>query len=336
MDSRLLGDYFQEFDMLLLSETWFINGLEVQIDNFKLLHFNRTEIHPGAKRGSGGLAVYIKDNISDYVNLLQHYKDNIVWVKIDKELTCTDKHTALAAVYFPPNGSVHNIGKNDYFNLLEQDCAKFINLLDYQLVICGDMNARTKDLPDFCLEFEGTDHPPFYNQLGHIHSKEFPICMQKRISKDTCVNEYGKKLLDFCKATDIRIANGRMFNDKNIGEFTRSENNCDSIVDYVLCDVESYSSFIDFYVDTSKIESDHFPVCFSLTRSLTVTENFVSSEPIAKYIFNKDSLKKFCPFLKHKNVDSILSDFYNHVINLSNANDGAESWLTYFRTALSQ
>ena len=59
--------------------------------------------------------------------------------------------------------------------------------------------------------------------------------MLNRVSQDKVVNEHGNYLLNFCKASGLRIINGRIGNDGGIGKFTCvTENGC-SVVDYVLC-----------------------------------------------------------------------------------------------------
>lgn len=56
-----------------------------------------------------------------------------------------------------------------------------------------------------------------------------------RVSHDKVTNEYGNYLLNFCKASGLRIMNGNLGSDDELGKFTCvTENGC-SVVDYVLC-----------------------------------------------------------------------------------------------------
>ena len=64
LDEEILGKLFNQYDILMLSETWFVNENELEIDNFKLYHFNRSILDKRAKRGSGGICVYVKHEIS--------------------------------------------------------------------------------------------------------------------------------------------------------------------------------------------------------------------------------------------------------------------------------
>ena len=54
-DDRMLGSLFQGMDMVILLETWFRENLEVELNNFTSIHFNRAGVKKGSKRGSGGI-----------------------------------------------------------------------------------------------------------------------------------------------------------------------------------------------------------------------------------------------------------------------------------------
>ena len=83
----------------------------------------------------------------------------------------------------------------------------------------------------------------------------------KRVSQDIkSNNEYGKKLIECCKASDMRILNGRVFQDKGVGKLTRIETTGCSVVDYVVCDAGVGKNIIDFKVGEKKPESDHCPL----------------------------------------------------------------------------
>ena len=64
----------------------------------------------------------------------------------------------------------------------------------------------------------------------HCLSFYFPL----RKSRDIVLDNYGRRLLDLCKSTDLLIANGRLGDDKDIGEFTYVTSRGRSVVDYLL------------------------------------------------------------------------------------------------------
>ena len=53
----------------------------------------------------------------------------------------------------------------------------------------------------------------------------------RRANEDKVINQYGRKLLDFCKYNDVFILNGRIGEDKEIGKFTCKNV---SVVDYII------------------------------------------------------------------------------------------------------
>ena len=80
--------------------------------------------------------------------------------------------------------------------------------------IMGDLNARCGTNDDFILE---TDVFEKYIPFIDNSNDEEIISINNRSSLDKICNASGVKLLDICKSTDIRIVNGRIGDDLNIG-----------------------------------------------------------------------------------------------------------------------
>ena len=80
-----------------------------------------------------------------------------------------------------------------------------------------------------------------------------------RTNSDTNINNYGCRLLDFCKSNNLYILNGRTSRDHGVGALTCKNQ---STVDYFLCSSIIFSMIIDFYVhDFCETLSDvHSPV----------------------------------------------------------------------------
>ena len=67
---------------------------------------------------------------------------------------------------------------------------------------------------------------------------------------DNGTNSYGLKMIDLCKSTSLRITNGRLHDDKGVGNFTYCNKHWASVIDYLLLRAP------DFYcIDKFKIES---------------------------------------------------------------------------------
>ena len=82
----------------------------------------------------------------------------------------------------------------------------------------GDFNSRTSAEKDFVdpADFGLQDVDMFYHDVQELPNLGF---LMERNSKDTTVNNFGRKLLDVCKHCNIFILNGRS-QDDIIGDFT--------------------------------------------------------------------------------------------------------------------
>lgn len=75
------------------------------------------------------------------------------------------------------------------------------------------------------------------------------------------VNRFGRDLCNLCSSVGVGIANGRVGEDKGIGEFTYIGPNGNSTVDYLLCSACNFDKIMSFAVQ-SRVESDHLPITF--------------------------------------------------------------------------
>ena len=81
---------------------------------------------------------------------------------------------------------------------------------------------------------------------------------------DRTCNSHGVKLLDLCKSTCLRIVNGRLGNDHNIGTYTFVSQHGASVIDYLLTSDQHLSSIVRFSVDPISEWSDHVPLGYSI------------------------------------------------------------------------
>ena len=97
-------------------------------------------------------------------------------------------------------------------------------MLSSDVMILGNLNARTWTLPDFVSGCPTSFHGP-------------PPVGTPRRSKDVvssgCVNAHGRALLALCRGTGMRIVNGRTLGDQH-GEFTFQSIQGPSVIDYVV------------------------------------------------------------------------------------------------------
>ena len=122
-------------------------------------------------RGSGGIEVFIRKNISKYFTRIKSdFKHSISFIVDDRLFGCS---VVYMVVYLPPEGSkAYNVEMNGV-NLLEEEITRLQNKYpDSQMLITGDLNARTKDEPDFIFD-DTIDHIPIDNQFyvpSHFNS----------------------------------------------------------------------------------------------------------------------------------------------------------------------
>ena len=95
-----------------------------------------------------------------------------------------------------------------------------------EMILLGDMNARTGVLNDFICN----DQPiPIDWESDYIPD----IDLKPRNNMDAGINEYSKSLINMCQSFKLRILNSRILGDL-LGQFTSYHYNGNSMVDYAL------------------------------------------------------------------------------------------------------
>ena len=59
-----------------------------------------------------------------------------------------------------------------------------------------------------------------------------------RVNRDKCLNHNGKKLIELCKISYLKIVNGRIGTDKSFGNYTCHTTKGQSTIDYVVMSME--------------------------------------------------------------------------------------------------
>ena len=84
-----------------------------------------------------------------------------------------------------------------------------------------------------------------------------------RSSMDSVCNGHGVRMLDLCKATGLRIVNGRLYQDTR-GSYTFANAQGASVIDYLLTKPECFYLLSDFAIKPFNGHSDHACISFSL------------------------------------------------------------------------
>ena len=259
------------YDILCLTETWREDGKNHPAPNgYKGKYHNRKHKNTKAKRNSGGILVLYKNELHEYIKVINNKDENILWLRIKKECTGLKSDLILGTVYMSPKDS--NIHKRDSatetLDVLYEQMATF-NEND-PIILGGDFNARignftgrvTEDL-DVLGTWEG-------NHNDYDDGREKDINKRERVSEDKKLNAQGCEFLDFCTGTDLCILNGRTIGDLS-GKFTYIGRNGCSVVDFALAskEIRSQKIITGFKVEDLNSLSDHRSLSISLTKNTT-------------------------------------------------------------------
>ena len=107
------------------------------------------------------------------------------WVKLCASFFGFDKDLFLCLAYVSPETSSHSASRDNIWNLFEEEIAYFSTIGN--ILLTGDLNARTGLLPDF-VNYDTDLYVPLPN--GYIIDKSIP-----RQSEDAITNRYGRELL---------------------------------------------------------------------------------------------------------------------------------------------
>ena len=88
------------YDILCLTETWREEGKKLPTPNgYKGIHHNRKHKNEKAKRNSGGILLLYKNELHDYINVINKKDENILWVKISKKYAGLKRDIVLGTIY---------------------------------------------------------------------------------------------------------------------------------------------------------------------------------------------------------------------------------------------
>ena len=192
-------DYIQsiqseQFEFICITETWLKSSETNQFHalNYHIINKPRTYIHPQARRGSGGLLLFIHKRIWENVEILNSTDmEDRIWIKLQNK----QKYIFICFCYMPPQGSTISCNRTSEWGSLEREIVKFS--LDGDLIICGDLNARTGTMCDY---IESDSEMPQNSPLTYIVYQDYP-----RVSQDLSVNTQGRCLLDLCIGSRLHI-----------------------------------------------------------------------------------------------------------------------------------
>ena len=251
-----------EFQSLITQYDIFV-CLEAKID-----HFDKLELPDGYEytakirkkfvRASGGIVFIYKEFLKPVFKFHDNDSEFVLWATIQNTLD-KENDFLLGCIYIPPENSKYT--SSDAFIEIETELTSFMQEHNKCAVI-GDFNARSGTLQDYTIP---DDHLLQILQLDEENEVldglyDFKILDTAnaplgRYSNDQghC-NNYGYKLIEFCKNNNLFIVNGRVGKDKMIGKVTSKDT---STVDYLITSANLFSFISEFEVmDFDPLMSD--------------------------------------------------------------------------------
>jgi len=283
-------------------------------------------------RRSGGIVVLVKNSIKKYIKSHRETCEIVQWLLIDKKLFNYDKDVLIGGFYIPPEQSIY--GGTHLFDCLDEEILFFTRDRDCHVCIMGDFNAHTKNMPDY---FELDDIIINEFNLGDIFAETRNAielletnAILDRTSKDQHVNNYGYRMVDFCGSHSLFIANGRIGDDRNLGEFTCVQGTTNHhVIDYCIATYELLLMFDNFkilYFDP--LYSDvHCPIEVYLsvsTNDSREARNNINVQdmhnPRVKIKWDKSKINEFTEKLANAGINEIKRDLACDQINVNIAN----------------
>lgn len=212
-------------DIICICETHLQGSNQINIDCYTTFSHNRTLLHKKAPKGSGGVAICVKDYLLNSYNIhvIDKNFDGILAIELKHKVT--EFTLIIICVYLPPEYSNRGRECENFFTHLLS--IVYFTCYGDVLFICGDLNARIGNKNDFITEVDS---------------------ITSRHSIDTVLNKHGQALIEFLQEGKLCVVNGRI--DNQCDNFTCISNRGKSVVDYIMTPHECLSCVTKFKVDT--------------------------------------------------------------------------------------
>ncbi|XP_022095397.1 uncharacterized protein LOC110981792 isoform X3 [Acanthaster planci] len=189
----------------------------------------------------GGLLFAYRESLPYKFSKIPNKSHFILWVKADPKKPESNVQMVFAVIYNPPS---HKTTKDEILSIMEREYKILADEhKEAKFYLTGDLNAYT---------YQKLDYPE--GSVSDLQERTFET--DNKNTKKQASNS-GETLLDFCKRTGFRIANGR-FGNKSNRLTTRSHT-----LDYLLCREKDWSFILDFKVD-GMYKSNHKALIFTL------------------------------------------------------------------------
>ena len=321
INSKIYGnkpenDYFQQIisdhDIIAFTETQCNGDTPISMPGYFAWRKTRPK-HEKAKRYSGGIAIYIKQQLRGAVKQIPSRSDYIMRVKLNCNTRDGNHDVIVGISYISPSNSTRtkNMTK-PVWDILEEEHMQFNN--NEQILLTGDFNAHIGSLPDYIIYDDDLfcPAPDQYTVDSEMHPRM--NCGMK-----ICTN--GKRLLEVCQRARLRIINGRKIGDST-GNLTCHKYNGSSTADYFIVDVNLFNHVRYIRVhDWTPCLSDRYPISLDTFMIYQAPTENVSHKPKAPSKAKWDSIMEhvFQTQLQSSEVKSKIENILTTEIRRINA-----------------
>ena len=134
----------RNYDIICLIETIKKNDFTLAVPGYKFLHVSRKHKEKNACRASGSIGILISNKCK--FNQDRPHLRLFGMVDISHRLL-SEKNIKIGCAYIPPKSSPYVGVRNDYFTMLEEEVARYIEM--HHILLCSDSNSRTGKAPDY-------------------------------------------------------------------------------------------------------------------------------------------------------------------------------------------
>lgn len=324
-------NFVHTFDILGIQESKTDDTDNICIPGYQIFYNNREKL---PRRRSGGIVLLVKNDIAHYVKVDNHKLSKLIlWFTLSHEILNLEKDINFGVVYIPPQGSKY--ASDDPYMELQREILRYCPSSD-QTILMGDFNSRTGENDDFCLLDDHMRNEFGLQTVAHESQDIVNLFVQrnislKRVNPDKNTNYYGNQMLEFCKATNLLIMNGRIGDNIQDTTFSCKDK---STIDYFLSTANLFDIFTNLRVlDFNPLFSDaHCPVSilaevrFSKRQDDMVSKNNPTVEKIKLWDSDKSNI-----FVHNFDLNT-LSEIGDRLSALSNNEDVKQDDIEYIVT----
>ena len=147
-------------DIIGVAESHLLGQNSLEIDGYKWFGNNRKSVHTKARKGSGGVGIFVKSELFEHFRIekLNDNTEGILWINLRP--IHTGEQLKFCVCYLPPANSTRNVNSQEYFDLLMSQVYEYQH--NWLITIFGDFNVRIGENEDF---IAGVDNLPPRNVI---------------------------------------------------------------------------------------------------------------------------------------------------------------------------